>query len=33
MGTENKNYVEEFDRIQARGHFNEYQALNLNNKA
>jgi sterol desaturase/sphingolipid hydroxylase (fatty acid hydroxylase superfamily) len=33
MGTENKDYVVEFDKIQERGHFNQYQKLNLNNKA
>lgn len=33
MGTENKNYVEEFERIQARRHINEYSDINIKNKA
>lgn len=33
MGTENKEYVEEFERIQARRPINEYSEINIKNKA
>jgi hypothetical protein len=33
MGTENKDYVMEFDRIQGRRFINEYSDINIKNKA